>query len=81
MLYSVTVNVFKKTLHGFVRLTDIFVERKFRFAGRAVHVDFVAAAANMQPYPAAGADKRGFSITGSEKSHGQFLFDVAVVVP
>ena len=81
MLYSVAVNVFEKTLHGFVRLADIFIKRKLRLAGRAMHVDFVTAAANMQPCPAAGADKRGFGITGGEKSHGQLLFDVAIVVP
>ena len=68
-------------LHSLIGLADILLEREARFAGGAVHINFMTAAADMQLCAAVGADKSGFGITGGKKSHEQFLPDVAVAAP
>ena len=72
-LDAVAVDVFQKMLHGFVRLPDVVLERKLGLAGRAVHIDFVAGAGDMQGRAAGRAYKRSLDITGCKKSHGDSL--------
>lgn len=72
-LDAVAVDVFQKMLHGFVRLTDVVLERKLGLAGRAVHIDLVAGAGDMQGRAAGRAYKRSLDITGCKKSHGDSL--------
>lgn len=72
-LDAVAVDVFQKMLHDFVRLTDVVLERKLGLAGRAVHIDFVAGAGDMQGRAAGRAYKRSLDITWCKKSHGDSL--------
>ena len=72
-LDAIAVDVFQKVLHGFIRLTDVVLKRKLGLAGRAVHIDFVAGAGDMQGRAAGRAYECSLDITGYKKSHGDSL--------